>query len=349
MPFRSKWARRAGVALLALTSAALLAGCGENSPSILNPKGPEANREAFLFWFILVVATIVFVLVTSALLYSVIRFRDRPGAAPARQVSGHTGLEIAWTIVPSVVLFIVLGVTIGTMFALAQPQGKPTINVTAIGHQWWFEFRYPSENVVTGDELHVPVGTVVHVDLQSDNVIHSFWIPQLTGKTDIIPGHNNAMWFQADTAGTYRGECAEFCGTQHAHMDFVVVAQSQSDYQAWIAQQLQPATTPTDPLAQQGKAIFFGAAGCAGCHVVNGVNKQTPAQIGPNLTHFGSRLLIAGGVTNNTTQNLYDWVYHAQTVKEGADMPSFDGTSPGYTKLTPQQVDALVAYLQSLK
>lgn len=358
MPFRSKWARWAGVTLLALLSVALFAGCGavsptapanHKTPNMLDPKGPVALRESDLWWIILIIGTFVFVVVTTALIIAVVRFRDRPGAAPARQFSGNTRLELAWTIAPSIVLFAVLAVTIGTMFALAQPTNQKTITVTAVGHQWWFEFQYPNDNVVVADELHVPVGTVVHVDLRSDNVIHSFWIPQLAGKTDMIPGHANSMWFKADVVGQYRGECAEFCGTQHAHMDFLVIAQTQADYNAWLATQKQPAQQPQTAQATQGKKLFI-SAGCAGCHYINGVNQSVPtAQIGPNLTHFGNRDWIAGGVLDNTPQNLYQWVYHAQSVKNGSDMPSFDGTSPGYTKLTPTQVDALVAYLEGLK
>ncbi len=346
-PKTLKWWRLAS--LLPLLIALALAGCGQtdvnlvtHTPNILDPKGPVALKESNLFWFILVVSTTVFVVVVSALIYSIIRFRARPGAAEPMQFHGNTKLEIGWTIVPSLVLLGVLVMTITTMNSIQQPASPNTITVNAVGHQWWWEFQYPDQHVVTADEMWIPTGTVVHVNLISDNVIHSFWVPQLSGKTDVIPGHDNTIWLQADTVGWYRGECAEFCGTQHAHMDFLVHAVSSSDYQTWIQQQQAPAAQPTSALAQAG-AQYFASSPCIGCHMVNGVTKGSGAGlIGPNLTHFGSRQWIAGGVVDNTPQNLAAWIHDAQAVKPGSDMPAFPN-------LTSSQVDELVAYLESLK
>ncbi|MBF6589995.1 MAG: cytochrome c oxidase subunit II [Ktedonobacterales bacterium] len=340
--FQPRTARRVGAALL-LMSATAIAGCGTSkTPDILNAKGPIAAKEAWLFWLILIIATIVFVLVTGALLYSIIRFRARPDSPAPRQLAGNTKLEIAWTIVPSVVLFIVLVATIATMLGLAQPTNKQALRVTAIGHQWWWEFQYPDLSIVTADELHIPAGQVVQIDLRSDNVIHSFWVPQLGGKTDVIPGHNNSMWLQADApGGPYRGECAEFCGTQHANMDFTVIVDSASTFQTWVANQQLPAAPPTQQQLTQG-ARLFAQGQCVGCHQINGVNKLATV-IGPNLTHFGSRILIAGGVLENTRDNLRNWIANAQTVKNGSDMPSFGST------YSSSDLDALVAYLESLK
>ena len=245
MPFKPKTLKRWRLAsLLPLLIALALAGCGQtdinlvnHTPNILDPQGPIALRESNLFWFILVVSSVVFVIVISALLYSIIRFRGRPGAPEPVQLHGNTKLEIGWTIVPSLVLLGVLVMTITTVFQIQQPASANTITVNAIGHQWWWEFQYPDEHFVTADEMWIPTGTVVHVNLISNNVIHSFWVPQLGGKTDVIPGHDNAMWLQADSQGWFRGECAEFCGTQHAHMDFLVRAVSNSDYQSWVQRQ----------------------------------------------------------------------------------------------------------------
>ena len=348
MRFPSGMRRYFGVIALGLVASALLSACG-TSPSVLSPSGPIADKEAWIFWFILVVATIIFVGVTSVLLYSVFRFRDRPGAPEARQFHGNTTLEIVWTIVPSLLLFVILAVTVGTMFAIASPPTPATITVNAIGHQWWWEFQYPDSKVVTADELHVPVGAVVHVNLISDNVIHSFWIPQLAGKTDVIPGHDNSMWFQATATGQYRGECAEFCGTQHAHMDFVVVVQPMADYTTWIAQQQSGAAKPLANTPEAAGQHVFLTSGCVSCHVISGVANIGKVHIGPDLTHFGSRLWIAGGVLDNNPQNLQDWILHAQTVKSGVDMPSFDGSSPGTQALSSVQINELVAYLESLK
>src|SRR5260370_11353850 len=206
-----------------LLSSILLAACDQNTPSIINPQGPVAAREAGLFWFILVVATIVFVAVEGVLIYSIIRFRERPNSPTPKQIHGNNTIEIIWTVAPSLFLFAVLIGTIYTMFGLAQPAG-PNVEVQVVGHQWWWEFDYVHENFKTADELVVPQGTTIQLDLVSNNVIHSFWIPQLTGKTDVIPCHANRIWFKADdlTTTPYRGECAEFCASQHAHIDFNV-------------------------------------------------------------------------------------------------------------------------------
>ncbi len=349
MPFKPKTLKRWRLAsLLPLLIALALAGCGQtdinlvtHTPNILDPKGPVALQESNLFWFILVVSTVVFVIVVSALLYSIIRFRGRPGAPEPAQFHGNTKLEIGWTVVPSLVLLGVLVMTITTMFSIQQPASPNTITVNAIGHQWWWEFQYPNEHVVTADEMWIPTGTVVHVNLISDNVIHSFWVPQLSGKTDVIPGHDNAMWLQADAAGWFRGECAEFCGTQHAHMDFLVHAVSNSDYQAWVQQQQSVATQPTTALAQAGEK-YFATSPCISCHLINGVTNNANAKlIGPNLTHFGARQWIAGGVVNNTPENLAAWIKDPQAVKPGSDMPKLN--------LSQSQIDELVAYLESLQ
>jgi len=187
MSFHARSRRWAAFGVLSLTAAVVLSACA-NSPSILEPAGPVALKESGLFWLILGIATTIFVVVTSVLLYSVFRFRARPGSPDARQIHGNTTIEIIWTIVPSVVLFVVLFFTVTTMFALAQPSSSKVINVTAIGHQWWWEFKYPDSKVVSADEMHIPVGYVVRVTLYSDNVIHSFWVPQLAGKWTLYRG-----------------------------------------------------------------------------------------------------------------------------------------------------------------
>jgi cytochrome c oxidase subunit 2 len=189
---------------------------------------------------------------------------------------------------------------------------------------------------------------VISVSLVSDNVIHGFWVPQLAGKMDIIPGHNNVMWFKADVAGTYRGACTEFCGAQHAHMDFVVVAQSPSDYAAWIAAQQNPPATPAAGSPEANGAALFKSSGCSGCHAI-GTPPANAVLIGPNLTHFGSRLLIAGGVLDNNSTNLAKWVSDAQAIKPDSDMPAFNGSAGSQGNLSASQISDLVAYLESLK
>ncbi len=366
----------------------LVAGCSFGNSNTLDPQGPVASEESGLFWFILVVATIVFVLVEAALIYSVLRFRARPDSPEPRQIHGNTKLEIWWTIVPSLVLFLVLGLTVRTLFNIQEP-GGPSMSVNVYGHQWWWEFRYydnandalanaealhlnpaqdsPRPTIVTADELVVPLGMNVHLNLVSDNVIHSFWIPQLTGKTDVIPGHTNHMWFRADKPGVYQGACAEFCGDQHAHMRFEVVVkptEGADSFAAWETAQKAPAFDPASNLpkkptcedgdpggsnqALRGKYIFyckaFGNNACISCHSIYGSDyggTQAQAITGPNLTHFGSRDLIAGGVLPNTPESLEKWLTDPQGVKPGNDMPNMG--------LTPDEVKALVAYLESLK
>jgi cytochrome c oxidase subunit 2 len=342
----------------------LLAACGETSPSVLNTAGPVADREAGLFWFILAVATFVFVVVEAILIWSIVRYRERPNSPTPRQTHGNNTIEVVWTIAPSIFLFAVLLVTIGTMFGLSQPAGR-SLNVQVVGHQWWWEFDYENEHITTADELVVPVGTVVHLDLKSENVIHSFWVPQLTGKTDVVPGHDNTKWFQADKPGTYRGLCTEYCGLQHANMQLFVIAKPLDEYQTWLRSQQATAQNPTDPNALAGQQIFKTTGGCAGCHGIVGVNLKSftdpvaSALIGPNLTHFGSRSTIAGGVlswnpnscvvegsgsdvhiVNQDSCNLYRWLHDPQGVKTGNDM--------NIAPLSDTQIAQLVAYLESL-
>jgi cytochrome c oxidase subunit 2 len=378
-----------------------VAGCGLGNSNILDPQGPVALSESNLFWFILIVAAVVFFLVEAILIYSVIRFRARPDSPEPRQIHGNTKLEIWWTIVPSLVLFLVLALTVKALFSIQEPASNPnnpTMYVNVFGHQWWWEFRYfdnesdalanadnvvnntnpdsPQPTVITADELVVPKGTTVHLNLVSDNVIHSFWIPQLTGKTDVIPGHANHMWFQADTLGTYQGACAEFCGDQHAHMRFEVVVKNMNgadSFESWMTAQQAPAYDPASTLpagtpkptcadgdphssnqAFEGKYLFYCATfanntACIQCHSVFGSDYggiKAQGVVGPNLTHFGSRDLIAGGVLQNCPgqQNcatLAQWLTNPQSVKPGNDMPDLG--------LAPDQVQALVAYLESLQ
>jgi cytochrome c oxidase subunit 2 len=373
MPLFHRMKRRGVLFSTLLLSSLLLAACGGNSPSILNPAGPVAGKEAGLFWFILVVATIVFVAVEAALIYSIVRFRERPNAPAPRQIHGNNTVELIWTIAPSIFLFAVLIGTIYTMFNLRQISGtgRP-VDVKVVGHQWWWEFDYVNEGIVTADELHIPVGTVINASLQSTNVIHSFWVPELFGKTDVVPGHNNTSVFSADKTGTYRGLCTEYCGLQHAHMNFNVIVQSQDDYNAWVtAQQQAAAAKPTDQNALAGQNLFLGSGGCQGCHGIVGVNLKDYSHlksggsasglIGPNLTHFGSRSFIGGGVLawdpascvvvagsdgkpkiqNPGACGLYQWLKDPQGVKPGNDMT--------IRSLSDTEIAQLIAYLETLK
>jgi len=354
-----------------------LVACGEDSPAqyglhtTLNTAGPVADSERFLFYVILGIATTIFVIVEFVLVFSIIRYRSRPGAPNPRQNHGNLRVEVLWTVIPALILFVILGFTIQGLFQVSSvPNDKNTVTVEAIGHQWWWEFYYPQYNITTADSLHAPVGTVVNVKLYSNNVIHSFWIPALTGKTDDIPGHNNARWFRADKTGVYYGECAEFCGAQHAHMAFNAVIDNQDTFNTWVTTQQQAAVAPAQgSLEAQGAKIFNGV--CTTCHgiVGHGVagsdqnyikgyqdpsvacdNPNVACKVGPNLTHFAQRNLIAGGVLthehdkcldpNNLKDcNLAKWLADPQGIKPGNDM---------IVNVSSSDIKALVAYLESL-
>ena len=360
-----------------LLSSLLFAACGNNPLTTLNPTGPVASQEAGLFWFILSVATFIFVVVEGVLIWSIIRYRERPNSPAPRQIHGNDTIEIIWTVVPSLILFAVLAGTIYTMFGLqniSSTNGSiPEIKVAAVGHQWWWEFDYPNQHVITADTLFIPQGTVVQMDLRSNNVIHSFWVPSITGKTDVIPGHNNQKIFRADVPGEYRGACAEYCGTQHAHMNFNVVVLDTNAFNTWLSNEQRAPQAPTDALALQGQKIFAGT--CTGCHGIVGVDLSSfdatktnsglavSSLVGPNLTHFAERGLIAGGILNasdghnwanepacqlvngqladKNSCGLYQWLHDTQGVKPGNDMV--------IGNLSDSQIYALIAYLQSLK
>lgn len=364
MPLFRKTKRWVTIASAMLLSSLLLAACGENSPSILNPRGPVAAKEADLFYIILGIATFIFIVVEGVLIYSIFRFRERPNSPAPRQIHGNNTIEIAWTVAPSIFLFIVLGATIYYMFTLTDFDTGNRFKVNVVAHQWWWEFdymNYPGSNghpIVTADTMHIPLGATIEADLNSNNVIHSFWVPALSGKLDVVPGHNNHLIFRADAVGTYPGECVEFCGSQHAHMHFDVVVDAPDAFNTWISMQQQAAAPQninavkcTTPIPQNDLvacgAKFFAQGACVGCHGIVGVDlkgyddPRAAGLIGPNLTHFGSRDLIAGGVLPNTPANLATWLNNPQAVKPGNDMPQLG--------LSQDQINALVAYLESLK
>lgn len=325
------------VGLPLLLLALPLAGCS-STQSILEPASTNAREITGLFYTIFYVALAIFIVVEGLLVYFVVRYQRRAGTELPEQIHGNTPVEIAWTLAPALVLAVVFVLTIRTMTAVnitAQPAS--TLNVRVIGHQWWWEYQYPDLNIVTANDLHIPVGEVVHITLESDNVIHSFWVPQLTGKTDVVPGHQNTTWLRAETAGEYHGQCAEFCGAQHAHMLFEVIAQPRADFDAWAKQQQTPPAAPSADAARGADVFAKGA--CIGCHTIQGTKGQ--GKVGPNLTHFGSRLTIGAGVLNNTPENLALWLKNPQAVKPENDMPNLG--------LSDVDIQSLVAYLESLK
>ena len=269
---------------------------------------------------------------------------DLPGESELQeppQVYGSTQIEAAWTVIPILIVFVLIGVSARVIAAIQNASPPPqTLKIQLVGHQWWWEVRYPDYGLVTANEIHVPVSPdgkrAAYLELTSVDVIHSFWVPQLAGKTDLIPNRINYTWIDPRQPGVYVGNCAEYCGTQHANMLLRVIAQEQADFDSWMAQQQKPAND--DPQASAAKATFRSLA-CVNCHMVRG----TPAigKFGPDLSHLMSRQTLAAGVLVNNAQNLRAWVNDPQESKPGCFMPSM--------KLTDPQLDQVVSYLQSLK
>jgi len=333
-----------GVALLAL-----LSGCANVPHSTVMPKTDAARKIQDLYVLVFWLAAFVFVGTQGGLLYVLWRYRARPGHELPEQTHGNTTLEIGWTIAPAVILVFMAVPTIQTIFALESapppsPDGNPPLVIEVIGKQWWWEFKYPESRLASGqplttaNELVIPTGRTVYLSISSDNVIHSFWVQQLTGKIDAMPNHETRLWFTAEEPGQYFGQCAEYCGIQHAQMRMNVIAMTPTDYQAWVARSTKPAEAVTD-IAKEGQEAF-GTNGCAGCHAIEG-NPTAVGKTGPDLSHFGSRTTLAAGILQNTPENLAAWIENPQTIKPGNIMQNLN--------VRPRDVEALVAYLHSLK
>ncbi|MBI4672327.1 MAG: cytochrome c oxidase subunit II [Chloroflexi bacterium] len=338
--FWSKWKRRCAVLVTALALFAL-AGCS-STQNILEPFSPAAEESANLFTGIFIVAALIFLLVEGLLIFFVLRYQRRAADEHPEQYHGNTKLEVTWTIIPALILVVVFAFTIRTM-AQVGPTNPPAqgIPVKVIGHQWWWEVQYDDGKVKYANDLHIPVGQVVNIELTSENVIHSFWVPKLMGKTDVVPGHTNKTWLYTNHPGTYDGQCAEFCGAQHANMLFKVVASSRAEYDAWLKDVQAPPVEPAaGSLAAQGKEIFLDPQNlCIGCHTIDGT--KAVGVTGPNLTHVASRTCIAGCLLDFNHANLVKWLSSPQAVKPNSLMK--------INPLTPDQVNALSAYLESLK
>jgi cytochrome c oxidase subunit 2 len=343
-----------------LASCALWAGCS-GTQSVLAPAGPQAGAIARLWWFFCTVLSVIYVVVIAVTLVGVFRRRRAEPAADGAPMYGSPAagapviarsdtsdsrirsVIVALTGVTVLILIVFLFSTISTGRAIAALASRDDyVEIEVTGHQWWWEVEYkhaiPSKQVTTANEIHLPLNQRVLIRTASSDVIHSLWIPNLHGKRDLIPGRTSEMWLQADTPGVYRGQCAEFCGLEHAKMALLVVAEPQSTFNAWLDQQRQPGASPRTDLAAQGQQVFLSGP-CALCHKVTG----TPAgsRVGPDLTHFASRRTIAAGLAPNTPGYLGAWIADPQHLKPGARMPSM--------ALDSEDVQALIAYLRTLK
>jgi cytochrome c oxidase subunit 2 len=318
-----------------------LAGCA-GAPTYLHGYGPRAERSAELGWTLLAIASGVVLVVAALVLVGTLRRRGAATREVVRSDGGIRWIVVGGIIVPGVILLGVLVLAIRTLAATVSPPSEPALTVEVTGHRWWWEVRYPGSSpdaaFVTANEIHIPTGRPVRLELVSADVIHSFWVPQLAGKTDLIPGQRNVTWIQADSAGAYWGQCGEYCGQEHAKMGLQLVAESAADFDRWAARQRQPAAEPSEQIAVAGRDAF-GRSACSLCHAIRGTSAG--GGVGPDLTHLATRRTIAAGVLPNDRGNLTGWIASPQGFKPGVIMPA--------VPLTSRDLEAIVAYLETLE
>lgn len=324
-----------------LRTTALLAQ--DRIPTTLAPASTPAHQIFDLSIFVVAITGGIFLVVGGLLAIALFRFRARksdPTDEPA-QIYGSTQIELAWTVIPVLIVVVLFLTTARIIFAIEDaPKPKTALDVTVIGHQFWWEFQYPKYGIVTANELHVPVSSsrapeATFLKLTSADVVHSFWVPQLAGKTDLIPNHVNSMWIDPQKPGLYLGQCAQFCGTQHALMLLRISVDTPEQFAAWIKNQQQPARQ--DPAVSSGRMVFESQA-CVNCHTISGT--AATGRFGPDLTHLMSRATLASGAMDNTPANLRQWIKSPDTFKRGALMPSM--------QLSDKQLDEVTAYLETL-
>lgn len=319
---------------------------GNQTP--LNPVGPQASHIERTFFFIFWITAVVYVLVLLFLFYAVWR-RRVPGAVfPPPQVTTPASDSFAVKAVASamavtiLLLFAMLVSSFFTSRATAALTSKDPVTINITGHQWWWEINYPNseadKTVTTANEIHLPTGVPILIESTSSDVIHSFWAPNIHGKRDLLPGYVTDIWMQVDKPGRWRGQCAEFCGEQHAHMSFYIVGESRADYQKWLDSQVLSATEPGDPKTAHGREVFLTHS-CVMCHTIRGTTAG--ARVGPDLTHVASRATIAAGSLPNNPGNLGGWITNAQTIKPGVRMPP--------NPMPSQDLNDLLAYLETLR
>jgi cytochrome c oxidase subunit 2 len=299
--------------------------------SVFHPQSPQAQAISTLFTSFLWLAAIIFLVVAGLVSYSIVRYRARGGEAEPRQHFGSWRIEVTWTAIPLLIVIVIFIFTVRTMAFVDAPlePGQPP-DLVIIGHQWWWEARYPN-GAVTASEIHIPTQRRLLARIDSADVIHDFWVPQLARKMDAVPGRSGYLWLEADTAGIYQGTCSEFCGMQHAWMRFLVVAEPEADFSAWLRHQ---AETPAEPVAglEAGGARIFREQKCLDCHA--------DSQKGPPLSHIAGRRLL-GGDLPNTPQNLTRWITNPQSIKPGNRMPD--------SRVSGEEARALAAYLETLQ
>ena len=378
MPLRTPAWRSSRLVTALCLLAVLLAGCSpEHYPqTTLLPRGDFARIADDLLDTTVKWAVLVFVLVEGVLVYSIFRFRGKPGDAEPHQTHGNTTVEIIWTVIPALILAAIAVPTVKAIFLTnAKPKGD-ALTVEVVGHQWWWEFRYPEYNLTTANELHVPLGRTVSLRMGSADVIHSFWVPTFAAKRDVFANRETRLWFKAEALGEYPGQCGEFCGIQHGRMGYRIRAQTPEEFRAWVAHMQTLAPKPPPPAkpapagpapkpaaggraaqdvrtASAGASVpaaggqgpdyatgekLFQAKGCVACHALYAVNAPK-GMIGPNLANVGARSYIAAGTLQNTDANMARWIQNPQVIKKGVLMPNLGVTEP--------ESRALVAFLRA--
>lgn len=334
----------AAVVLIAATAQRAFALKMNTNTSIFSPASTPAHSIFDLSMFVLAITGGIFLVVGSLIVYAAVKFRQRPdddGSEPP-QIFGSNQIELSWTIIPVLIVVVLFLATARMIFAIQDaPKPPAALEVSAIGHQFWWEFRYPALHITTANELHIPVSTdadprPTYMKLTSADVIHSFWVPRLAGKIDLVPNRINELWMDPHTAGLYVGQCAQFCGVEHAKMLLRVYVDTPEQFAAWVKQEQQPGAQ--DATVAAGRRAFESQA-CMNCHTIAGTAAR--GQFGPDLTHFASRETLASGAADNTTENLENWIQDPDSIKPGSLMPAMH--------LTPDQVREITAYLNTLK
>ncbi len=311
----------------------------EKLGGLFNPSSPEMEALAGLTYYTIAISAAILGIIVFAMIYIIVRYRKSPGdTEEPYQNFGNLNLEIVWTLIPCAIVAVLFLLTCNTMKAIDPPVDGREPDLIIIGHQWWWEIRYANSGIITANELHIPVGEYLLARIESIDVIHDFWVPELGRKIDAVPGHPNHLWIVAGEPGVYLGACAEFCGAQHANMRIRVIAESQEEFEEWEKQELVIPPTPSSGIAAEGAKLFQEKA-CMNCHTIMGT--AAAARVGPNLTHLNGRQTIGAGVLTNTPENLNKWLTNPQKYKQGSLMPNM--------KLSPEEVDAIVAYLEALK
>ena len=308
------------------------------SSNALDPQSPQARAIYELFIRSGIIFSLIFVVVAGLIIFSIVRSRARAHDRDPAQIAGNRRVEVAWTIIPFLIVILLLAMTLSAMNRV-DPPPAPSPDLVVTGHQFWWQVDYPASGVITANEIHIPVGKPLSVQLESKDVLHEFWVPKLTRKMSNVPGQPNHIWIQADKPGTYIGQCSEFCGIQHAWMRILVVAEEASKFEEWQRAQLQPGQSAMSDATAKGQMLFRTST-CINCHAIRGV-EGADLRVAPDLTHVGSRRQLASGIIDNTPANMRLWLKSPQHVKPGALMPDFN--------FTDEQLDQLAAYLSALQ